>query len=224
VDLGHVRDNADMTKYVFETLSLGHRKLRLPEGATIEVPGIPSDMESILRLAEAIAFADSWAHDTRSWEHSLLDASAFSPEDLPSNIIGIELGRRAILSGVDYDTAVDMEMNQLVRELGAQSKAQTQAMMKAVEGVWFTVQDFSVTQPGRYERPEKLLRRNFGGSPWLSEDSSGVLPRAPAWLTAQRFEANYPMFSYPVVETPGTTWSDRMHNATKLLRDSCKCD
>jgi len=163
VDLGHVRDNADMMRFVYQALLDGYNRLELPEGtATIKDP---CDRESMLELARSITYVESWAHELKTWGGEQ-DFSSFSPEDLPSNIVGIELGTRAIKAGGNFDAAVDLELAKLLNELKAQPKATTAAVLKSLEGRWYQW----------LPQIPKLLRRNFDGLPWLQEQVVAAPP------------------------------------------------
>lgn len=184
VDLGHVRDLADLTKFVYDGLARAAVTFNLFEG-TASAFRIPPDQESRLAVAGAITYVESWAHEIATWP----DRSSFSPEDLCSNIVGIECGKRAIRVGGSYDAAMDTVLYALLNaELDAASRTETADVLKKIDGDWF-----DITQ-----QPEILLRRNFDGVPWMASmtfDAPGA-PLTPAWLDPSAFEPLYSEFSY----------------------------
>jgi len=185
MDLGHMRDLADMTKFVYDALTNGSTRLVLYEG-TAKVSAIPSDMISILELARAIAYVESWAHELTTWD----DYSSFSPEDIPSNIAGIEVGKWAIKAGGSYDPAVDTQLHVLINdELGARPKADTEAVLKKIKGDWYKLKIGVI--------PLGLLRRNFDGMQWMAGMPYDA-PESLPWLSPGVFEPFYSHFDYTV--------------------------
>ncbi len=192
-------DLADMTKFIYDSLLTGATKLELYED-TATVRRIPPDAPSVAELAGAIAYVESWAHELTTWATTTQDFSSFSPEDVPSNITGIELGKRAITRGGSFDAAVDAELGTLVNaELGARPAADTTAALTKIKGVWF---DTGVLPPLR------LLRRNFDGKVWMAGmpyDSPQNFP----WLTPTAFVPYFGEFNYsiwrPVAGKSGVT-------------------
>ncbi len=79
VDIGHLRDLADMTKYVYEMLISGKREFQLTEGRVmLTVPQSELNGDTILELAGAIAYVESWAHELSTWRTRTQDFSSFS--------------------------------------------------------------------------------------------------------------------------------------------------
>ncbi len=185
VDLGHLRDLADMTKFIYEAMDSGCTKLELYEG-TATVHTMPSDKKSIIELAGAIAYVESWAHELTTWD----DYSSFSPEDVPSNIIGIEIAKRALKTSGSYDAAMDTILDAMINgELLARSKANTKSVLTKIKNKWYALTVGLV--------PLKLIRRNFDGTPWMAGmpyDAPVSLP----WLNPAAFAANYAMFDYAI--------------------------
>ena len=154
VDLGHVRDMADMTRWISTALTGGALRLVLAEGEA-EVLSPPAAGADTIALAASIAYVESWAHELATWDRE--NFSSFSPEDIPSNIIGIEVGKRALTAGGAYPSAVDNVLAAVLTELGARSKTNTEAVLTKVRssgGVtrWYT----TGTPPAR---PPELRRR-----------------------------------------------------------------
>jgi uncharacterized repeat protein (TIGR03803 family) len=206
VDLGHVRNNADKTRYIYDYLMV------LPRAGTygpislfngdLQVYKLPDDQDDILEMAGAIAYIDAWAHELTTWDQYWFksgsgftptpsapqDFSAFSPEDLVSNVIGIQAAKNAIRRGceVKYNEAMDAELLRMFREFGVMSAAETQDRMNSIYGVAGT------SHAGKWYTEnaviwETLWRRNFYVNPWLIPYAN-VGAYRPAWLTTEYFK------------------------------------
>lgn len=182
IDLGHLRDMADMVKFVDDQLAAAKTAFALYEGDVVVTGGIPADRAVRLELAGAITYVESWAHELATWD----DFSSFSPEDIVSNICGIEVGKRALKAGGDFGTAVDAALDELLnREMGARPPADTRAVIAKIENDWYSVGLGGI----------KLLRRNFEGRGWMAEmpfDAGQSLP----WLSPAVFEPHYRNFTF----------------------------
>lgn len=191
LDIAHVRDNADKTLYLAMELARA-----LPQGATIEWPEEGTKRRVIVaplpkgllerhgrwRTATALA---SWAvyqlstwHEVVTWYgfESIAGVSerlsSFSPEDVYSNVLGINLGAGIVLAGAvrsreEYDVTMEAWLREALRRLGVVSKADARQAMQAVDGLWW---DSSKRLP-EFE----LVRRRYvhAGSPieaWLVQD------------------------------------------------------
>ncbi len=202
IDLGHVRDLIDWTKHVYDLLMQAPRDqlpvFSMPEGE-VRILKLPSDQEEMLRLAGAIAYVNGWAHELTSWGDLSpgMDWSSFSPEDLVSNVVGVTIGQRAIRNHctLDFNTAVDLEMVEMMKELKVQQKTKTQDVLDSVdrdnyfwnmEGKWFTM----------VIGVETLLRRNFDVFPWLVPWEYPSY--RPAWLNAVQYKMYYKYFDFAI--------------------------
>ena len=222
VDIGHVRDNADMTFSVYEQLVKKQHSIATG-GNTVGVATIPTDNNQLLGLAGAITWVSSWAHELDTWGDTTASAfiethvdsyrsgapgaspedySAFSPEDLSSNIIGIELAERAIANGgtsvLTFDRQIDVQLAKLLPELGARPAAETTALLvqvkfisggKSLVGKWW-MDDAASPVNGTV----RLLRRNFDGAAW--KIAGAPQATTPGWLNTDRFSTYYPQFLY----------------------------
>jgi hypothetical protein len=231
VDIGHVRDNADLVFYVWTQLAVDAQHVVYVNDQAA-VPTIPADKDQLLGLAGAIVFINSWAHELKTWgETDLLsdlhtgmktqDFSAFSPEDMSSNIVGIQVATQAIKAGGTTEKAfseeVDAFLPAIMVQLGALSPADTDKVLSAVQfdplgGItnltakWWMYDHIS---PG--DVFVRLLRRNFDGAPWKSPLAPQTDP--PAWMSTSRFTPYYSQFLYFVndkadvdaTEVPKTT-------------------
>ena len=157
MDLGHIRDMADMVKFIFDALVSGATRLDLFEGK-VEVLTPPATSTSArLAFAAAIAFVESWAHELTTWPNY----SSFSPEDIVSNMVGIEVGKRAVTAGGNFNTSVDFALNMILNtELSAATKTETEQVLTKIENNWFQMELLNTSIV--------LLRRNFDGKPWMA--------------------------------------------------------
>jgi hypothetical protein len=212
-DLGHIRDNADMTRALYFYL-LNKTYLFNPPAGSVVVLTPPKTQDEMLDLAGAIAYVDSVAHELDTWEQWFSiatmitqrsftagfaqDWSAFSPEDLPSNIVGIEVAQRAIRdagcavqSDADFNVSVREEIDSMMNELGAQDVDKTALVLEQINGSWYKES---------YTTTDWLLRRNFDGSPWFARTPQEPAPAVPTWLNPARFQASFSKFSYVMTQ------------------------
>jgi hypothetical protein len=180
IDLGHLRDCADWTAYLYVSLcdirdsgksdriDLGN------EGGSkwiqLSILSGLSDSE-LMQISGKIAYELSlWHEIATSFGSSYVPLvperySGFSPEDLYSNLLGTKLGIRAIESIEDYNTAMTRAIAEALQKLEVVPgfEENLNLMMKA-EGLWW---ESEVRLPGRrflikrYYDAEKML------SPWL---------------------------------------------------------
>ena len=227
IDTAHVRDYVDWTMYL--SAEIGRN---LSRGAVIELPDEGGGRRFVLRalpevfvrehgLRELFSAFSQWAafqlslwHEIATWYGwSSIDvfpetASAFSPEDLYSNLVGIKLidgiisdktGRSEQL----YNNSVGVWLAEVLGHLGTVSKETSELAIAAVDGRWW---DSRVRLPS----PDLVIRRNLDVSspllPWqlpersvspelraalATECSDGRLPQAlplPEGLASLRFE------------------------------------
>ncbi|MGE0269276.1 MAG: DUF4056 domain-containing protein [Candidatus Omnitrophota bacterium] len=203
VDLGHVRDNADMTKFIFDGLNTGHMCMNLYDGSVL-VTREPYGQEAMLELAGAIAYAEGIAHELSTWrvDGMGMDNSSFSPEDIPSNIIGIEAAKRAIKAS-NYDTApavfnaaMDRELTSsqgILQELVPVSQANTERLYDYV----FNTRQWQINP---WTEIIQLQHRNFSTVPWRLKinDIKPTTYYPPAWLKDVAFTSLYKDFDYRV--------------------------
>lgn len=152
VDIGHLRDQADWTVFLYEKIKLarGSRetmKLGYEAGVKKLLLNIPNNFsdDNALRLAAYIAYHLSLWHEIATWYGAstvpLLPErySAFSVEDDFSNRLGIELATRAIKSDISFEEAMDFEIMAILDTLQAvKTEDETIAAMESVRNVWWT--------------------------------------------------------------------------------------
>jgi len=121
LDLGHIRDQADWTAYLFKLLknNKGLSEVELPLGfelgkkvLSINIPDSTSDAH-LVELASQLAFELSTWHEIASWYGATRTPvlnekfSSFSFEDNFSNALGAEFGKQACLSPLNFNLAMD---------------------------------------------------------------------------------------------------------------------
>lgn len=153
IDLGHLRDQADWTAYLFALIRQQQdqgciiQKLGNEGGEKvlkISVPAGASEADLLL-LAGRIAYDLSVWHEIATWfGASYLPLiperySSFSVEDCYSNLLGVMLGMEALQSELPYEEAMTRLICKKLEELEAVStEAATFEAMEAVRNIWWT--------------------------------------------------------------------------------------
>jgi len=181
IDIAHVRDNADRTFYLTAqigrlpatggTIPLsdegGKRRVivhPLPEGL-VRAHGIRAVTTG---LAEWLDFQASIWHEIATWYRWSSTAfseqpSAFSPEDLYSNLLGAKIAgevirRHGAATEGDYDRSVTEILKDALARLGPLPKKGSEFAFEYVDGIWW---DSSKRVPDN-----RLVRhRNFDTGP-----------------------------------------------------------
>lgn len=178
VDTAHVRDTADMTIWIFTHLwpRLGDAFVLIPGREELAQRRLvfraftpPSSARERYILAARMAARLAWQlavwHEIAQWYgfESVPGfpetVSAFSPEDLWSNLLGARMAESLILTGHVasrgmYEAAMGNAMQQILVELGVVTHAGTRTRFKELDGQWWDSQQ---------ALPEKMLvlRRNY---------------------------------------------------------------
>ncbi len=153
IDMGHLRDIADYTAYLYalirENRERGLIDFRLgKEGGlkklSVEIPESFND-EDIARLAGKIAYDLSVWHEISTWYGSSYIPlvperySSFSVEDAYSNLLGVHLGIKSILSDEDYEKEMTRNIRETLDRLGAVSSVEeTRQAMNDVKDIWWS--------------------------------------------------------------------------------------
>lgn len=187
IDLGHLRDVADLTKYYYGWVGekkAGRNKAgdRFPtfnyKGIVKVLKDIPTDStdHERIQVARSMAYDESIFHEIETYWSSLPGShhSAFSPEDLVSNYLGTYVAEQAIIAeqqnGTDFDQGATEALKNLLATQRALPKSGTKEAFDKVEGRWFNTG--SVTRyPLSY-----LERRNFDLTPrpWRLSEVTGL--------------------------------------------------
>jgi hypothetical protein len=152
IDLGHIRDNADLVAFfawhISNSLGTDTTIETVREGGKRQIDlllkGAELSDDDILRLAQRISHEMSVWHEIRTyfgvptfWPiHE--KQSAFSPEDNYSNLLGTFVGYRALKRDGDFLTNMNKEINELfdLYDPVTSSDATTKAM-DDVRGLWW---------------------------------------------------------------------------------------
>ncbi|AVJ15820.1 DUF4056 domain-containing protein [Serratia sp. JUb9] len=177
IDIAHVRDTADNTLYLFSQIlpRLGQRwQLSLGEELAqrrIQLNAFTPPTDAAQRYTLAAYLAGKLAYQLAAW-HEIAqwygyqsvpgfseEISAFSPEDLYSNLLGARLAIDAILQGGavsvgSYNRAMESLLPAALNQLGAVSATQTRRQLAAIDGDWWD---------SHRRVPEKflVLKRNY---------------------------------------------------------------
>ena len=183
IDIAHVRDNADRTLYLVAQIG------RLADtGGTIPITGEGAERRIILKpldarlvraygvrevgtsLAEWLSFQASIWHEITTWYGWSSTAfserpSAFSLEDLYSNLVGIKITgavvrRHAAPSELAYNQAVTRVLNDALVKLGPLPKEASRRAFEYVDGIWW---DSTKRVPDN----QLVRHRNFNIGPTL---------------------------------------------------------
>jgi hypothetical protein len=191
IDTAHVRDTADMTFYLFSRI-LPHLGEPIQFSLSEELarrdivvraftaPSDPAERYALAAwIAAHVAFQVATWHEIAQWYGFQSvpgfseGISAFSPEDLYSNLLGARLSTTLLLSGhgvsrSEYGTAMQTLLPDALAMLGAVPASQSRAAFDKVDGTWW---DSRRRVPKKY----LVLLRNY--------DTSNV--RKPAQLPGE---------------------------------------
>ncbi|EPG8535994.1 TPA: DUF4056 domain-containing protein [Klebsiella aerogenes] len=177
IDTAHIRDTADMTVYLFSQLlpKLGQSfVLRLDDELTERrvvfndfTPPVDEDERIALAawLSANLAFQLAAWHEIAQWYGFASipgfseEVSAFSPEDLYSNLLGARIAvslicHENIATEAAYNRAMDGALPKALRELGAQPANITRFHFDMLDGHWW---DSKKRVPEKY----LVLLRNY---------------------------------------------------------------
>jgi len=224
IDVAHIRDNADMTVYLSNSIArkmdAGGDILLSDQGGTrrIRLRAIPRQRIAAigrrplsLAMAQWLAYQISVWHEIATWYgYGTIPTwpekvSAFSPEDLYSNLVGIKLAGGIIAlrdtgDEDDYNRAMNAWMAMALKRLETVPRQDALQAMRSVDGIWWTSQ-------ARLPDFKLVLRRDFNigplVEPWLVDQAFAPAPgpdvgctnagpelilRVPSGLEGVRFE------------------------------------
>jgi hypothetical protein len=160
IDISHVRDNADRTFYIAARIiriaATGGTVPLVEEGAERRIVVRPLDAglvrthgvrEVVTRLAEWLDFQASIWHEIATWYGWSSTPfperpSAFSPEDLYSNLVGAKIAstvirRHAASSEIEYNREVTVLLRDALLKLGPLPPAASRRAFDYVDGIWW---------------------------------------------------------------------------------------
>jgi hypothetical protein len=205
IDLAHVRDNADRTLYLVSQIGRiavsGGAIPIVGEGAERRIVVKPFDpklvrayglREVITSLAEWVDFQASIWHEITTWYGWSSTAfserpSAFSPEDLYSNLVGVKITgaiirRHAAPSELEYNRAATAFLKDALVKLGPLPKDASRLAFEYVDGIWW---DSTKRVPDN----QLVRHRNFNIGPklypWKLMDAQ---PSATLTAAAKEFD------------------------------------
>lgn len=198
IDMGHLRDQADWTAYLFLQII----QMNGQEDVVIEMKKEGGDKNLYLDLSEGISVADARrlagaiAYDISVW-HEIATwfgassvpliperYSSFSIEDSYSNVLGITLGMEALQSDLPFDQAMTNLIASTLQDLGAvQSVEDTYNAMEAVKDVWWTRESKLPTRKVLLQRDIQVYPQV---TPWLvpgwqSEEITAIPLQVPRY-------------------------------------------
>ncbi|MBK7371442.1 MAG: DUF4056 domain-containing protein [Saprospiraceae bacterium] len=155
VDIGHLRDQADWTAYIYDLIvknkksgnSLIVTRLGYEGGQKILKIFAPDNLteQDLIKLSGRVAYDLSVWHEIGTWNGTSLIPmvperySAFSVEDGYSNLLGIRLGIEALNSDLPFEEAMTKLINETLDQLQALPlRSQTYDAMMEVEGNWWS--------------------------------------------------------------------------------------
>jgi len=199
IDLGHVRDQADWTAFLYNLIihaeeggeiakHLGHEG-----GEKMLYIHLPANLDGSdkLLLAGRIAYDLSVWHEIATWFGSSYIPfiperySSFSIEDNYSNLLGVMMGMEALKSDLPYEEAMTQLISNYLDSLGAvRMEKETYSAMQEVENVWWS-------REKKLPSEKVLLQRNLASyqslRPWLVPTRSNAQPLI---ITVPEYTAN----------------------------------
>ena len=199
IDIAHVRDNADRTIYLASQLAriaaTGGTIPIVGEGARRRIVVKPLDRqlvrtygvrEVVTGLAEWLDHQAGVWHEIATWYGWSSTPfperpSAFSPEDIYSNLVGAKIAgtvirRHTPASEIAYNRAVTALLKDALTKLGPLPQAATRRAFDYVDGIWWD-------STRRVPDNQLVRRRNFSigpeVAPWTIPDA-GTFQTLPA--------------------------------------------
>ncbi len=183
IDIGHVRDVADWTAYLYSLIIFSRDKgefmkqLGYEGGNKILKLYVDKDLDSMdcQLLAGKIAYDLSLWHELSTWFGAsavpMLPErySSFSVEDVYSNLLGVLIGMEALKSDLPYNEAMTKLLIFSLDSLGSvKTEEETYAALEAVRDIWWT-------RDKRLPNRKVLLERDTevytSCRPWIIRDS-----------------------------------------------------
>lgn len=179
IDIAHLRDQIDWTRYLFTTI-VAHKgkgavvlRLRNEAGRKTLHLNVPAqfDTDDCIQLAGKIAYDFSLWHEISTWYGASTvplvpeKFSSFSVEDLYSNLLGIHVGMKTLRSKRPFNTAATQLIASTLDSLAVVQTAQeTYDAYDAVHDKWYTNQK-------RVPRTNITLKRDLdvlkSTRPWI---------------------------------------------------------
>jgi len=221
IDLGHIRDCIDLTRFYFEKLQKFSKKgdkftlIYYPDAEVNLLSDLPAS-DKVL-TARSICYAESIFHEIESyWKKSVgYHNSSFSIEDLVSNYFGTYLFQVCHSKTSNFNTSVTTELKNFITTLGGVKQSDTESAFKKVVSTWIGT---------AWRDSGYLKKRNFSTSPvnpWLLPGFSvctgkGSIPQDAMSEIPAKIKAYYKIkFKVP-------THAQAVHGTTMLNQDFTK--
>jgi hypothetical protein len=203
VDLGHVRDLADTTRFLASKAIYFQRGggpvVLSPEGGARRVRFKAADrhfpdVELAAMVAVRAAYDLAIWHEIVTWFNSVRHSS-FSPEDNFSNLLGCLIGGRAcVIKGQEYNRSIDKTLIEFLKTLDARPQSIAEKAIAEITGLWFEVfNDLTFMPLEQAQDNRRLLRRHVvplpSVTPWLVTDLHGKSFHIP--LSAQGISTDH---------------------------------
>ena len=179
IDLGHLRDQADWTAFLYskilqnKTSGILILKLGIEGGKKELTIHINKDIDSMdaINLAGKIAYDLSVWHEISTWFGASYVPfvperySSFSVEDIYSNLLGVTLGIKALKSNLPFEEAMTQLLKLEIMDLQAvNSEKETYDAMELTRNIWWT-RDKSL--PSRKILIKHQCKAYPSAKPWL---------------------------------------------------------
>ena len=208
IDIGHLRDVADWTAYLY-TYMLSDKLKEFPElklayegGKKVLILNPNSDLDTLncLLVAGKIAYDLSYWHELSTWFGAsavpMLPErySTLSVEDVYSNLLGMYIGMEAVKSPLPYNTAMTKLIDSALVELEAvKTEEDTYTALDRVRNFWWSNDKRLPNQKVLIERDTITHTRSI---PWLIPDLSYGAPKphilnVPITTTSGQLLTNY---------------------------------
>ncbi|WP_299438343.1 DUF4056 domain-containing protein [uncultured Aquimarina sp.] len=153
IDIGHLRDQIDWTRYLYTTIldSRGKGEVILPlrneAGRKILYLNVPAQLSNsdCILLAGKITYDLSLWHEISTWFGASTipfipeKFSSFSVEDVYSNLLGIHVGMKTLHSKLPFNEAATMMIKSTLDSLDvAKTAKETYDAYDAVNNKWYT--------------------------------------------------------------------------------------
>ncbi|MBN2636020.1 MAG: DUF4056 domain-containing protein [Prolixibacteraceae bacterium] len=187
LDLGHLRDCADWTAYIYNLIQVSKEDSTLTtirlgtEGGTKKLQlNIPDNIcdDEAANLAAKIAYDISVWHEISTWFGAAYVPliperySSFSPEDIYSNLLGTQLAVQAILSDMEYDEAMTFYIDKMLNDLHVVSSwEETFDAFENVNKLWY---DGDKRFPNKKVIIKRYLNWETELQPWLIPEDENV--------------------------------------------------
>lgn len=221
IDIAHVRDTADNAIALYQRIypqlgqaqvielpyEIGPREIRL-KAFDSSMLNPQQRRELAAHLATWLAYSMAEAHELaqwhgyRSWRPWSESVSAYSPEDIYSNMLGAKIAYALLINELAsnrdiYNTHMTQWLKATLQSLEPVSVKQSNMLFDAVDGLWW---DSSVAMPSKF----MLLKRHYAmgnqQSPHLVTEE--IARAHPAWaMVEDRYASAPPALTLALPET-----------------------